>query len=247
MAGSISVAMAVYNGAQYIEEQLDSILCQIDDNDEIIISYDKSQDNTWSIIKDYENKYCNVHVVENDDPGVFGNFENAIKNSTKDYIFITDQDDCWAQDKKKEVLACFERTGCDMVIHNGYHIDSKGIVISEDFFSMYGIKPSLINNYIKPRYSGCCTAFTREFSNIILPIPKSVGAYDHWIGMTGELMGKTVFLDKKLLYHRLHDNNVTPTSKRPLKVIVSARFHLACWLAARALKNRRTNVRKQVS
>ena len=46
----ISVCMATYNGEKYIKEQLDSILCQIVENDEVIISDDSSTDNTVEII-----------------------------------------------------------------------------------------------------------------------------------------------------------------------------------------------------
>ena len=235
---NISVAMAVYNGEKYIQKQIDSILSQLNDQDELIISYDKSSDGTWDIIKEYEEKYPQVKIVENPNPGVFGNFENAIVNCTKDYVFISDQDDVWAPDKKAEVLKCFAETGSDMVIHSGYHIDQEDNIISESFFKMSDIKSDPVRNFVKPAYSGCCTAFTKEFKKIIVPIPRRVGAYDHWIGMTGELLGKITFLDKPLLYHRLHEGNVTPVHRRPLKTIASARFNLACCLLVRGILNR---------
>ena len=53
---SISVAMAVYNGEKYIREQIDSILPQLGSNDEIVISYDRSNDDTLKIITDYATK-----------------------------------------------------------------------------------------------------------------------------------------------------------------------------------------------
>ena len=43
----ISIAMAVYNGERYLEEQLDSILQQLEPQDELVISYDNSKDRTW--------------------------------------------------------------------------------------------------------------------------------------------------------------------------------------------------------
>ena len=45
-----SVCIATYNGEKYIEEQLVSILKQLNDTDEIIISDDDSSDNTLNII-----------------------------------------------------------------------------------------------------------------------------------------------------------------------------------------------------
>ena len=52
---NVSVIMATYNGEKYLREQLNSILCQINENDEIIISDDGSNDNTLKIIKEYMN------------------------------------------------------------------------------------------------------------------------------------------------------------------------------------------------
>lgn len=226
MIKNVSIAMAVYNGERFIHKQIESILVQLDHDDELVISYDKSSDRTWEIIKEYEKNNQNIHVFENNDPGVFGNFENAIRNCTGDLIFISDQDDIWCKDKLQEVKACIERNKADMVIHNGYSIDTDDNVISESFFDIYGIRKGVLRNFSKPRYSGCCTAFTKEFKEIVLPIPRNVGAYDHWLGMVGEVMGKLVFLDKPLILHRLHDNNVTPKSQRPLSVIIAARFNL---------------------
>ncbi|WP_354666033.1 glycosyltransferase, partial [Faecalibaculum rodentium] len=45
-ASMISVAMAVYNGEMYLQEQLDSIFSQTDPVDEIVIVDDCSSDGT---------------------------------------------------------------------------------------------------------------------------------------------------------------------------------------------------------
>ena len=54
---NISVAMAVYNGGKYLREQLDSILKQLDEMDELIISYNDSTDDTLKILEEYVYKY----------------------------------------------------------------------------------------------------------------------------------------------------------------------------------------------
>ena len=48
--GKISVCMATYNGAKYIKEQLESILCQLSEDDEVIVSDDGSTDGTIDIM-----------------------------------------------------------------------------------------------------------------------------------------------------------------------------------------------------
>ena len=49
----ISVAMATYNGAEYIIEQLESIRNQTRSVDEVIICDDQSKDNTVKVVEDY--------------------------------------------------------------------------------------------------------------------------------------------------------------------------------------------------
>ena len=107
----------MYNGEKYLPEQLDSILKQLQPQDEIVVSYDKSKDGTWELLQSYKEKYPQVKVLENQNPGINGNFNNAIAGCTGDYIFICDQDDRWAGNKRSAVLETFEKTGADMVIH----------------------------------------------------------------------------------------------------------------------------------
>ena len=220
----ISVAMAVYNGEQYLEEQIESILTQLCEEDELVISYDLSTDNTINILEKYINNKL-VKVVLDPGRGIFSNFENAIKNCSGDYIFISDQDDIWDGKKREKVLEDFRMYNVSMVIHNGVHIDSEGKVISKDFFSLYGIKNGIVKNFVKPRYSGCCTVFKRELKELLLPIPRNIGAYDHWIGMIGECFGKVFFDEDILLYHRLHGSNATVT-RRNITTIFAVRYNL---------------------
>lgn len=234
----ISVAMAVYNGERYLPEQLDSILKQLEPQDEIIVSYDRSKDGTWNLLQTYAAKFSQVKVFENENPGIAGNFDNALSHCTGDYHFICDQDDRWADNKRSTVVAAFETTGADMIIHNGVHIDVDGKIISDPFFTMYRIGDGKLRNLIKPRYSGCCTAFTSEMAKKILPIPNRIDAYDHWVGTIGEYMGRIAYEDSILLYHRLHDNNVTPTSNRSLSVIFKARLGLIRELWVRRKRER---------
>ena len=235
----ISVAMAVYNGEKFLSKQLDSILLQLEKQDEIVVSYDKSTDGTRALLAEYESRYPQVKVVENKNPGIAGNFANAVSHSSGDYIFICDQDDAWAENKRSVVVGDFETYGCDMVIHNGVHIDAEGSVISDPFFTMYRIGDGKLKNILKPRYSGCCTAFTKKMAETILPIPADIDAYDHWIGTVGEFFGKIHYESEILLYHRLHGDNVTAESPRALTVILKARFGLLKHLCKRLKREKK--------
>lgn len=94
----ISVCMATYNGEEYIKEQLESILCQLGEMDEIIISDDGSTDNTLNIIESYNDSRIKIHINTGKHGFVY-NFENALQKAKGEYIFLSDQDDIWLPEK----------------------------------------------------------------------------------------------------------------------------------------------------
>ena len=49
----LSVCMATYNGENYLREQLESILPQLEPGDELVISDDSSTDKTLEIISSF--------------------------------------------------------------------------------------------------------------------------------------------------------------------------------------------------
>lgn len=236
---SVSVAMAAYNGEMFISEQIDSIISQLGNNDELIISYDKSSDNTWEIISAYQQKDARIMILINEDPGVIGNFNNAILHCSREVIFISDQDDVWAKCKISRILKEFEHSEADLIIHNGYHTDESLKPIGSSFFDGSRMGAGIIRNIIKSRYSGCCMAFTNKMKSVILPIPPDIDAYDRWIASICEIKGRVAYLSDVLIYHRLHDNNFTPKKKRSLIVMIKARLNLIKHLIIRLSRVRK--------
>lgn len=83
----ISVAMATYNGEKYIEEQINTILNNLQENDELIISDDGSTDRTVDIIRKVNDH--RIKLIEGPRKGLKRNFANAIANTNRRlYIFI---------------------------------------------------------------------------------------------------------------------------------------------------------------
>ncbi len=91
----ISVCLASYNGEKYIAEQLESILKQLGERDELIISDDSSTDQTLAIIDRFHDRRLRVFPGNSFYNPIF-NFENALKQATGEVIALSDQDDVLA-------------------------------------------------------------------------------------------------------------------------------------------------------
>ena len=100
---SVSVVMAAYNGEKYLPQQIDSIISQMNPDDELIISLDPSDDRSEQIIRDYCMKYSNIRLLMGPGKGLISNFENGLRSAVNEYIFLADQDDVWL----KEKISCF--------------------------------------------------------------------------------------------------------------------------------------------
>ncbi len=220
-----SVAMAAYNGERFLVRQLDSILEQLCEGDELIVSYDESTDGTLAVLRSYEATDPRVKILINENHGIIENFSNAISACSGDVVFISDQDDEWLLGKRERVMTRLNETHADLLIHDAAQVDVDGNVVIASMFVEHGISAGLLRNFIKPRYSGCCMAFPARTRSLILPMPKSVKCYDHWIGMACEAYGKVEFMDEVLLHHRLHGGNAT-SPRRPVGIVARQRANL---------------------
>lgn len=226
MNKKISVCIATYNGEKYIKEQIESILFQTIQPNEIIISDDNSTDKTIEIIKNINSPL--IKIFKNKDKGIIKNFENALLNSTGDYIFLCDQDDIWKNNKIEKVIESLKNY--DLVVHNAeikeMNISSE---IKRTLFEVYNSKAGIIKNFYKNSYVGCCMAFNRKILEKSLPFPEKIYMHDAWIGMISEINSKIYFEKEILMEYRRHGNNASETcekSKRNFKEKIGIRLYL---------------------
>ena len=89
----ISVAMASYNGQDYIVKQLDSIRCQTKPVDQCIIVDECSTDETVTIIENYQKEHPDLPIClyrNEQNLGYRRNFKKAVSLTNGDYIFLCD-------------------------------------------------------------------------------------------------------------------------------------------------------------
>jgi glycosyltransferase involved in cell wall biosynthesis len=201
--------MATKNGAEFIREQIDSVLPQLSSHDELIVSDDCSDDHTTQIINAYADKRIKLFRNSNQ-VGVTKNFETGLKQCAGDYIFLADQDDVWMPEKISVMVEHLQRH--DLVICDCDVADHALGVKHRSFFNMNNSGKGLIKNIIRNSYMGCCMAFRRNVLHRALPFPGDVPLHDMWIGLIGEIHFKTHFLPQPLVYHRRHGRNASTTS-----------------------------------
>lgn len=214
----ISVCIATYNGEKYIKEQIASILPQLSEDDEVIVSDDESTDNTLKIIGEFhDNRIKIFHHKKKKKNFIIDystrNFEYALKYAHGDYIFLSDQDDVWLPSKVKKMVADLRKgyllTICDC------KTCTEGLkVYQESFFEANKSSLRIADIITHFRMMGCCMAMRCELLNIALPFPKTKVGHDLWLTLIAQYLGKAHILREPLHLYRRHSHTVSYAGKR---------------------------------
>ena len=234
----ISVCMTSYNGMQYIQKQIETILENLACEDELIISDDGSTDGTLELVGNLMKEDTRIRLINGPKKGVISNFENAIMEAKGDFIYLADQDDIWEPDKVAKVQRCFREQNCMGVIHDADIINEHEKVTEKSFFARRNSSAGVIKNIVKNTYIGCCMAFRREMLSCMLPIPKNIEMHDQWIGIIGDMMGGSYFHKEVLFHYRIQGSNVSSFEHYPVPKMIRNRVVLVIELTKRWVKTR---------
>lgn len=232
--------MATFNGERYLKEQLDSILNQLGEKDELIVSDDGSDDKTREIVHAYGDK--RIRFFNNQHQGIANNFENALSRVRGDYIFLADQDDVWLPGKLEKMIEFLDKAGLDVAMCNCALVDQElKIIKSPHFDEQWPMKRGLLSNLYKNAWLGCCMLMRSSVLKATMPFPRGLAAHDLWLALYAQWHFKTGYLDEVLVLYRRHDNTVSFTgsvSTNSLTFKLKYRLHLMYHLIDRSLKNR---------
>jgi glycosyltransferase involved in cell wall biosynthesis len=223
---NISVCIATFNGSNYIKQQLDSIFDQLIEGDEVVIVDDFSTDDTIRIIETYNPSFIRLFINDRN-LGVNKSFERAIRIATKEFIFLSDQDDIWTENRLFIMLNNLITSQSLTLFGNSIYIDKLGnnLINESNSIKHRQTKSGLIDIFNlfsgKVNYFGCCLCFSREITNIIIPFPKYIESHDLWIAKAGILLNKNYYLDEPVLKRRIHGNNLSVVNRKILYKIYS--------------------------
>jgi glycosyltransferase involved in cell wall biosynthesis len=205
----ISIALCTYNGADYLVEQLESLLSQTYSNLEIIVVDDASTDSTASLLRRYCARDPRIQLYTNAvNLGFRENFARALSLCSGDFIAPCDQDDVWLPQKIEALhgaIGAHALVYCDSEIIDGRGESQRrsmsdlcNMISTHDPLDLAGA------NCV----AGHAALFRRDVLDRALPIPECF-YYDWWLAAVAAAFGGVTYYDRKLVRYRLHDRNVT--------------------------------------
>lgn len=216
MEQRISVVMATYNGARFLREQLDSLFAQSQVMDELIVYDDASQDDTLTILRDYQSRYPAIMkiFVQKKRVGYIRNFADALRMAEGEIIFLCDQDDLWELDKihqmstwlKAHPQAACLNSAADYVDEHGKLLKTppQKTMITKGYASI-AFTDILLHNISM----GCTMAFRKEIRDAYLQTSTFQCAHDWEINMIAALRDALYYGNQPLIRYRIHDANTT--------------------------------------
>lgn len=208
----VSIAMCTYNGAMYLQQQMDSLLLQTYPHIEIIAVDDASSDSTKHILEENANKDKRIRPYINEkNIGYNKNFEKAIGLCSGQYIAISDQDDIWEADKIETMMKLWPGNSSFVYSLSGTFFNNDlenrrppPRVVYTDIDDVY----KLVFN--SPVHGHACM-FRKELAAACMPFPDDLIYYDWWLSMHAAATGTVGYIPKILSWHRIHEKNSSKT------------------------------------
>jgi glycosyltransferase involved in cell wall biosynthesis len=237
MTTSVSVVMSVFNGRRYVKEQIQSVLSQLEANDELIITDDASVDDSMDIIRAIHSPLIRLFRNKSN-LGVIRNFQNGLTIARKEVVFLCDQDDIWLPGKRAAFVAAFDANPATaVVVSDAEVIDASGALIARSFMAgRGGFSGSIRGTLWRNRFLGCAMAVRHSVVKSALPIPEWAPMHDMWLGVIGCMAGRVHYLSTPYLQYRRHGQNATTRAPNPVHVMFRLRAALLTTLIKRRLE-----------
>lgn len=236
----IQIVLATYNGASYLEAQLDSLLKQTNKKWTLLIHDDGSTDQTLAILLRYQRQHPELIEILSDEL-TFGNacdnFTHLLTASTADYVMFCDQDDVWLPQKIEKTFNRMRALEClhssfPVVLHTDLAVVDESLgSISPSMFEYQGLSKSingLAQILAKNSVTGCTMMVNRRAIEVSFPILPSAVMHDWWIAANViKHHGIVEFIDEPLILYRQHGSNSVGAKKNTVSSIISRCFTYA--------------------
>jgi glycosyltransferase involved in cell wall biosynthesis len=217
MKGLVSIITACYNSEEYIAEAIQSVQAQTYTNWEMLITDDRSSDNTRQIVETYvrQDKRIKLFCLENNQgPAVARN--HSIKNAKGRFIAFLDADDIWMPEKLE--LQTEEMLKNDIAVcYSSYrHVDESG----KDLNTTINAIPQLSwGKLLKNNYIGNLTGIydASKIGKVYHPPLKKRQDWCIWLECLKRSEKPAWGLQQTLAKYRVRQNSISRNKTRLLK------------------------------
>ena len=137
---SVSVVLTSFNHGRYIREAIESVLNQTFQDFELIVWDDASVDDSWEIIRSYNDSRLRAYRSPENKGAVFAVNQAIFQIAKGKYVAIHHSDDVWELDKLEKQVTFLE-TNADVgaVFTNAQPIDQRGAPLADASHFYYSI------------------------------------------------------------------------------------------------------------
>lgn len=235
----VSICIPTFNGAEYLQEALDSVKQQTYNTIEVIVSDDASLDNTLAIVEQFKQSVTFPVNVYNHEPyGIAANWNNCIKKANGQYIKFLFQDDVLLPDcvEKMVALALTEKN-VGLVYCKRTIIYNPEVLFDADWVKKFNNLHTFWNELTLKEGVLPGTAYLKDENFLNYPLNKigeptavllhkdvfkKVGFFSSKLNQELDLefwyrlmpYFKIGFIDQELIKFRLHGNQATQINKK---------------------------------
>lgn len=213
----IQILMSTYNGAAYIDEQIQSILNQKQVYSHLLIRDDGSTDQTVELLEQYARLYPEqIKLHKGSNVGVVASFFTLLELAEEgyDYYAFCDQDDVWMPYKLSKAGATLLQL--DSQIPLMYCSSTKMVTQDLTFLKVWPQQPrmplTMHNALVENVAVGCTMVFNSRTIDLVRSyFPRNlenVIMHDWWIYVIASAMGQVVFDENAQILYRQHGHNV---------------------------------------
>jgi glycosyltransferase involved in cell wall biosynthesis len=218
----VCIVLATYNGARYLDAQLQSIQDQTHLNWSLLIRDDGSTDATPQILTRWRDRYpSKITILPADtNRGPAGNFSALLEAVDAAYVALCDQDDVWVPERLTRGLVRLQaieaQHGADhpILIHSDLEVvDADLNTLAPSMWRHQFLRPErerdLRHVMVQNVVTGCTVLMNRSLVAVAGPIPAAAVMHDWWIALVAAAIGTVDHIDLPLVRYRQHGRNDT--------------------------------------
>lgn len=227
----LSIVLCTYNGAAYLQPQLDSLLAQTRLPDEIVIADDGSTDASMDMLQAFAQRARETGIAVQlrrnpENLGYVGNFSAGLRMAKGELLFLCDQDDVWRADKLARMADRFEQEPSLLLLHSDARlVDAQGGSLQCSLFDAlqmtaqekqaihagHAFEVVLRRSFV----TGATAALRRSLVDLALPV-EAGWVHDEWLTAVAAAVGRVDFVDEPLIDYRQHGANQIGMRRRTL-------------------------------